>query len=124
MFNYNRISDLLKERNLKKKQLIEAVGINTHTTFESLNRNIRVDTLEKIADFFGVPTDYFFERKNTIDGLSIHVNRNHLQNVNINSVLESNEHYKELLTEKDKRIRLLEEMIEVLKSQNSDKSRT
>ena len=71
MFNGHKISKLLEERHLKKKSLIEYMQTYPSGLDAIIkDGNPRADTLEKIADFFRLPIDYFFDRNIEISDLS------------------------------------------------------
>ena len=118
MFNPTKINELLQQRKISKSEFLSLIFGKGHHSFTRLNADIRVSTLEKIADYFNLPLEYFFDNRPTHDGVTINGNRNSFGSVNVNSILESNEHYKAMLAEKDERIKLLEGMIELLKATN------
>lgn len=64
MFKGERIKELLAESRITKKKLAEATGL-TKVGLDGViaGSNVRAGNLEKIADFFQVPIDYFFERE-------------------------------------------------------------
>lgn len=105
MFRPEKISMLLKERNLTNKELLNFIGKNYNGSLQTIIKgDIGVSKLEKIADFFGVPTDYFFTRENSRAPLTAE-----------DSLKESKENLMTLIEEKDKRIKNLEEIISLLK---------
>lgn len=135
MFNPQIVRDLLKSRNKQASTLIQHLNLSPNTSLAVVLRgNIGVDKLEKIADFFGVPTDTFFDR--TIagnGGVTVNGDQNRVHHFSIGSegynsicspqnLLNEKERIIEqkdlLLEEKSKRISTLEEMIELLKKQN------
>lgn len=60
MYNPLKIAQLLKERELKSKDLMEYIGYKVQGgLIHSVGGDIRASKLEKIADFFGVPIDTF-----------------------------------------------------------------
>lgn len=63
----NRISELRQKNNLTQKELAEKLDINYSvlSRIETNDRPIKDDELSKIADFFGVTTDYLLGRPNT-----------------------------------------------------------
>lgn len=121
MYNYQKIIDLLKDNNIKSKTLLQAIGKNWNGSVEAVIKgDIRVSKLEKIADFFGVPIDTFFDRETSNNGVSVSGTSNRVHNFTVNN------HYdvkslQTLLEEKDKRIKTLEDMIEILKEVNAKK---
>lgn len=115
MYNGQRIKDLLAERNLRGKDLLTALGRNPNSTIlPYTNNDIRVSSLEKIADFFGVSIDYFFDRNPANYNADTHRSGLQTKVVNQDTIISS---LQQLLAEKDKRISLLEQMVEMLKKQ-------
>ena len=60
----NRIRDLREDRDLKQKDIAEYLQIHqtTYSDYELGNLNIPVIILHKLADFYGVSTDYLLGR--------------------------------------------------------------
>lgn len=59
-----RLKSLRKSKKLTQKQLAEKINV-THVSisgYESGNRSPDTDTLQRLADFFGVSTDYILGR--------------------------------------------------------------
>lgn len=59
-----RLKKLRNEKKLTQKQLAEKINV-THVSisgYESGNRSPDTDTLQRLADFFGVSTDYLLGR--------------------------------------------------------------
>lgn len=73
----NRIKYLRQSRELNQVQLADKLGVAKQSVSNWENDNIMpsVEMLEKIADFFGVSTDYLLgrEKKKTTDGQTIDV---------------------------------------------------
>ena len=106
MFNGHKISKLLEERHLKKKSLIEYMQTYPSGLDAIIkDGNPRADTLEKIADFFRLPIDYFFDRNIEISDLSplITGNGNKIQETQAKEI----EHLQQLLAEKERTIQIL-----------------
>ena len=106
MFNGHKISKLLEERHLKKKSLIEYMQTYPSGLDAIIkDGNPRADTLEKIADFFRLPIDYFFDRNIEISDLSplITGNGNKIQHGDGNIMIETQakeiEHLQQLLAD-------------------------
>lgn len=59
-----RIVDLRKRRKLSQQELAKAIGISREALsgYEQGRREPSLDTLEKLADYFGVSLDYLFGR--------------------------------------------------------------
>ena len=64
MFVGRRIEELLSEKRRTKKSLFTYAGISA-VGLDSIisGSNVRAGNLEKIADFFKLPIDYFFDRE-------------------------------------------------------------
>ena len=72
MFIGERIKKLLKEKKITKVNLYTSAGISGPGLDKMIaGANVRVGNLEKIANFFNVPMDYFFDRE--IDNTSINI---------------------------------------------------
>lgn len=54
------MAELRKQKNLKQQNVADAIGEEkrTYAAWERGENNIPLDALVKIADFYGVPTDY------------------------------------------------------------------
>ena len=135
MFNPQIVRDLLKTRNIQASALIQHLNLSPNTSLTVVLRgNIGVDKLEKIADFFGVPTDTFFDRMiPSTGGVTVNGVKNRVHHFSVGSdsfdtrnttqsLIDEKDRVIEqkdlLLEEKSKRITTLEEMIELLKKQN------
>lgn len=61
---YNKLKDIRKERNLTVKEVVTGTGIpmRTYQNYEYCEREIGADALRKLADFYGVTTDYLLGR--------------------------------------------------------------
>lgn len=119
MYNPNKINELLSESGISKKQLLDYIGKNWNGSLKNvINGDIRVSKLEKIADFFGVPVDTFFDREPGTCGVHIRGAQNNVHHFSVHSNTQA---LQQLIEEKDKRIHVLEEMIEMLKVGNSTK---
>lgn len=121
MYNPQKIKDLLKERGLRGKDLLQYLDCGANGSISQvIARGIRVDRLEKIADFFGVPIDTFFDRADDASrysvngGFQVNGNGHNLQNVSVGD-LGKTKMLEALLAEKDKRISVLEEMVALLR---------
>ena len=121
MYNGNIIRQLLVERNIPNKELLRYLGTEANASLAQIvNGNPTVKRLEKVADFFGVSMDVFFEREKPFKAYSSAHGDNEQQYKEKIELLER------LLEEKDKRILLLEQMNQLVKNQlvNSAESRT
>lgn len=63
MYNGKKINELLKQRQIKKKQLIDHLNITNSGMASIIRGNPTAKTLEQVADFFDVSIDVFFVRK-------------------------------------------------------------
>ncbi len=59
-----RLRDLREDADVKQRELAEYLHIsqNTYSQYETGQRQVPLELLCKIADFFGVSTDYILER--------------------------------------------------------------
>lgn len=114
MYNGKTIRKLLKERNLRQKDLLEYLCSDISKSNGSITQlesgNPTVKTLERIADFFNVPMDTFFERN---------YNFTKMESLPTNEYQLKIESLERLIVEKDKRIDLLEQLIQLLKNPNA-----
>lgn len=119
MYNPQKIIDLLNQTGVSNKTLLDYLGKNWNGSLTSIIKgDIRVSKLEKIADFFGVPVDEFFDREPAVNGVRVGGVRN---NVHHFSVSTDPSALQQLIEEKDKRIALLEDMVAILKGEKSTK---
>ncbi len=117
MYNPRKVIELIESSGCKKKELLDFMGTNYNGSVESVIKgDIRVSKLEKIADFFGVPVDVFFDREQTNNGVLVGGVRNRVHHFTVGTSENEIKTMQALLDEKDKRIDTLEEMIEILKS--------
>lgn len=116
MYNGNIIRQLLVERNIPNKELLRYLGTEANASLAQIvNGNPTVKRLEKVADFFGVSMDVFFEREKPFKAYSS------AHGDNEQKYKEKIELLERLLEEKDKRILLLEQMNQLV---NPTESRT
>ena len=105
MYNPQKIIDLLEERRVKARDLLTFLGKNWNgSVSQVVNHDIRVSKIERIADFFQVPIDTFFDRETPALGTSP-----------TSAATARVSDLERLLAEKDKRIALLEDMVSLLK---------
>ena len=111
MYNGNVIKQLLLDKKVTNKELLRYLGTEANASLAQIvNGNPTVKRLEKVADFFGVSMDVFFDREKPFKACpSDHVD-NELQYKERIALLER------LLEEKDKRIALLEQMNQLVNS--------
>lgn len=60
-----KLKELRSKKSLTIAQVSEMLGINTNTyaKYERCERDVSTDTLSKLADFYGVTTDYLLGRE-------------------------------------------------------------
>lgn len=70
-----QLTSMRKQRKLTMKDVAEAIGVSlsAYQKYENGTRDVSTETLSKLADFYGVTTDYLLGRKTgepeTIDKL-------------------------------------------------------
>lgn len=123
MFNGGKIAKLLEDRKLTKKSLIDYVGITGPGLDQMIARgNLRAQNLEKIADFFNVPIDYFFDRE--ISEFSINIghqvngNGSVVGDISVSEYKKEIDHLNQLLKEKQSIIEEKERTIQILMKQH------
>ena len=62
----NRLRDLREDSDLTQKQLAELLQVHqtTYSDYELERSNLPIAALHKLADFYGVSTDYLLGRTN------------------------------------------------------------
>lgn len=60
----NTLTDLRKRKGLSRQNLADELGISIHTYIKYENESVKppYETLSKLADFYGVTTDYLLGR--------------------------------------------------------------
>ncbi len=117
MYNGQIIRELLKERGLKVKDLLEYLQLKTNGSISALVKgNPSAERLEEIADFFDVPIDTLFQRGKSY-GYNVIGNSNNVASITRGELREKAQAQDRIIEEKDKRIALLEDMIVLLKRQ-------
>lgn len=111
MYNGNVIKQLLLDKKVTNKELLRYLGTEANASLAQIvNGNPTVKRLEKVADFFGVSMDVFFDREKPFKACPSAHEDNELQYKEKIALLER------LLEEKDKRIALLEQMNQLVNS--------
>ena len=66
----NRLREARKRKGLTQKQVAEFIGItqNAYSYWESGRNKIDNESLERLADFFGVSVDYLLGRESAAEG--------------------------------------------------------
>lgn len=125
MYNGLVIRNLLKRGNFRNKELLSYMGWSTNSQLKNVvEGNPSVKTLERIADFFDVSMDLFFERHNEYKfGSTVMGNSN-----NVNSYVIGDASLKErvnglenIIKEKDKYIDALESIRKILEQKLDNK---
>lgn len=110
MYNGNVIKQLLLDKKVSNKELLRYIGTEANASLAQIvNGNPTVKRLEKVADFFGVSMDIFFEREKPFKQAGT-------TKSNDNSYyIEKIELLEKIIQEKDERIKLLENVNQLLK---------
>ena len=103
-----RIVELIESNRLTKKGFCEKVGISVQTLENVLKgSDIGSKRLEKIALFFGVSIDYFFDNEKVSHSSIGHSVNLVSGDIRLNECQREIEHLKELLSEKERTIQIL-----------------
>lgn len=115
MYNGEIIRDLLKQQGKKAKDLLAALEVNSNGSISQLvkDANPTARRLEIIADFLEIPIDALFLREHNYCGHNVVGNGNHVANITIGTLKGKLQDQQQIIAEKDKRIQLLEEMLEM-----------
>ena len=115
MYNGEIIRDLLRMQGKKAKDLLAALGVNSNGSISQLVKkaNPTAERLEIIADFLEVPIDDLFIRERSYSGSNVAGNGNNAANITIGTLKGKLQDQQQIIAEKDKRIQLLEEMLEL-----------
>ena len=111
MFNPEKLYALIKWRKLSNKEFFEKVNISPQAWRNTCSGgDIGIRKVERIADYFGVSIEYFFERDQSLSNVGHNVN-GILNNVSGNIITGRYEteisYLKQLLEEKERTIQLL-----------------
>lgn len=118
MYNPRKVIELIEASGVRGKELLDYIGKNWNGSVEAVIKgDIRVSKLEKIADFFGVPVDTFFDRDTTNNGVLVGGVRNRVHHFSMGPTISDINNLQALIAEKDKRIAALEEIVALLKKQ-------
>lgn len=112
-----RLKALRNERKLTQKQLAEKINV-THVSisgYESGNRTPDTDTLQRIADFFEVSTDYLLGR--TDNPGNSQEDKDEAEFQAFANDPELKRWYRELPKSKEEDLRMLRSMWEVIKKE-------
>lgn len=116
MYNGQKIADLIASSKTTKTSICDAVGFTSNSQLRQvIQGNPTAKTLEKIADFFDVSIDYFFDRRKTYENEDTRtVSEQKESHEYINSVSYDRDAISALLAEKDRHIASLENIINLL----------
>ncbi|MCS1382763.1 helix-turn-helix transcriptional regulator [Lysinibacillus sphaericus] len=112
-----RLKALRTKKNLTQKQLAEKINV-THVSisgYESGNRSPDTDTLQRLADFFEVSTDYLLGRTDTSEPSTVEKEEVEFQAFANDPDLQR--WYKSLPNSKEEDLRMLRSMWEVIKKE-------
>lgn len=122
MFISQKIYELIEKNGVTQRDVVRIIrgeeGNDRCGLNQIVNRDVRVSTLEKIADYFKVSMDYFFERDVEVNGVMVAGEGNRIKDITVIQQSEADV-LKDLLAEKDKRIKVLEEMIDILRKREN-----
>lgn len=129
MFNPQIVLMLLEQNNIPHKDLLDYLGKNHNGSLKQILRgDVKASNLEKFSEFFGVPVDTFFEKETHNSGVVVGGVGNRVHHFSVNPDKAAREKLEVLLAEKDtliaekeKRIKALEEIIDLLKAQLATK---
>ena len=121
MFNGQIINKLIEEKGVTKKSLYNFAGLSK-TQLDNIisGKNIPgVDKIERIADFFEMPIDFFFNRNTNLSGINVgHQIKGNGNNISGDITLSECQteiaHLKQLLQEKENIIKEKERTIQIL----------
>lgn len=121
MFRAEKIAALIESCKLPKKEFCKKVEISVQTLDNTLKGSeIGSRKLERIADFFKVPIDYFYDREVEVDE-KMHIGHNVngignkvSGNISLSECQKELEHLRQLLHEKQIIIEEKERTIQIL----------
>ena len=122
MIRPDKLAQLIEERRIGKTKLCEELDISVMTLNNFLNKGSEIGSnkLEKIADKFQVPIDYFYDREVEIDerwhiGHNVNGNGNKVSgDITLSECQKEIEHLNALLEEKERVISEKERTIQIL----------
>lgn len=113
MYNGKVIKELLAINGKRTNDLLDYLGCRSRATVSQLmNGNPTVKKLEKVADFFGVSMEIFFEREIKPEDFSRKISETEY----LKELLKAKD---EIIAEKNLTISVLEDLNRVLRSQNN-----
>ncbi|MDT1957982.1 helix-turn-helix domain-containing protein [Carnobacterium divergens] len=64
---FDKVSNLSKKQGISLVDLAENLGLSRHAFYSWKTSSPKADTLQKVADYFGVSTDYLLDREAPIN---------------------------------------------------------
>lgn len=122
MFRADKIATLIDSNKLSKKEFCKIVDISVQTLDNTLKgAEIGSRKLERIADLFKVPMDYFYDREEKWHiGHNVNGNGNKVSgNISLSECQKEVEHLTQLLHEKQTIIDEKERTIQILMKQQA-----
>jgi len=108
--NYNKIRLLAEEQKLSIRKLCAKVGITDVGFRKMIDKDtMKIKTFEKITDVLGVSPCYFFKENGKPEDYKLKDRRVNCEKTEPAGLERETELLKELIREKDKRLKLLEE---------------
>ncbi len=118
MYNGQIVKDLCDERKIAYKDLLKAIGAKNPSGSINVivNGNPTAKRLEAIADYLDIPIESMFVRDRQY-GYNVVGNGNNVANITIGTLKDKVQDQQSIIEEKDKRIALLEDMVELYREQ-------
>ena len=118
MYNGQIVKDLCDERKIAYKDLLKAIGAKNPSGSINVivNGNPTAKRLEAIADYLDSPIESMFVRDRQY-GYNVVGNGNNVANITIGTLKDKVQDQQSIIEEKDKRIALLEDMVELYREQ-------
>ena len=130
MLNRDKIRKLIEESGMSNERFFEESGIKKSWYQKSINGNSEpgVYKLETIADYFGVPLDYFFDREQKVQiGHNVNGDGNNVGDISISEFKKENDllnrilqEIERIIEEKQRVIDEKERMINILLKQSKE----
>jgi len=122
-FNANKIKQLINASGILQRDFAKQIGISLAGLQYIFNSNsTNIETLIKISDYFNVPVGYFFDQSsnsdltkqeiinNGINNGNFQIGNNNRSIIKLNECQKEVEHLRLLIKEKEKVIKLYEEL--------------
>lgn len=119
MFNGEKLKLLFEEKKIQQNAFCEETGISKSNLWVWVKGDSKpgADALEKIADYFNLPIDYFFDRECTDASIGHHINGNGnkvIGDITLSEYKQEIEHLRALIAEKERIISEKERTIKIL----------